>query len=133
MRRLAWIGLLAAGVAGVSGCTASPPGTGSLSSGASASPSLTPVHLVSKCRPVASKSPATYELTLTNTPQNRDVVVTDVLVDFFRGANLLAHQEIPGGVIKPGQTITLGRFETTSISGRGWTCRMASYVGGERS
>jgi hypothetical protein len=129
MRRLAWIGLVAAGVAGVAGCSASHPSTGSL--GASASPSLTQVRLASKCSPVAS-NPAAYSLTLTNSPQNRDVLVSDVEVDFYRGADLVAHQSIPGSVIKPGQTVSLGRFETTSISGHGWTCKMASYVGGER-
>jgi hypothetical protein len=71
-------------------------------------------------------------MTLTNTPQNRDVVVTYVEVDFYRDGNLVARQEIPGGVIKPGQTITLGQFEINSISGHGWTCKMASYAGGER-
>jgi hypothetical protein len=35
-------------------------------------------------------------------------------------------------VIRPGQTIKLGQFVTTSVSGHGWTCKMASYVGGER-
>ncbi len=130
MRRLAWIGLVAAGVACVAGCSAGHPGTGSL--GPSPSPSLTPVHLVSKCSPIPSSTPAAYYLTLTNTPQNRDVVVTSVAVDFYRGGNLIGQQEIPGGVIKPGQTISLGQLETTSVSGQGWTCQMASYVGGVR-
>jgi hypothetical protein len=130
MRRLAWIGLVAAGVAAVAGCSSSKPGTGSL--GPSASPSLTPVHLVSKCTPVPSSKPAAYSLTLTNAPQNRDVVVTDVEVAFYRGTRLIARQGIPGGVIKPGQTISLGHFEISGISGHGWTCQMASYVGGER-
>jgi hypothetical protein len=76
---------------------------------------------------------AVYKLTLTNSRQNRDVVVTSVQVDFYRDGNLLAHQEIPGGVIKPGQTITLGRYEINTVSGHGWTCKMASYEGGERS
>lgn len=131
MRRLAWIGLLAAGVACVAGCSASRPGTGSLG-GPSPSPSLAPVHLVSKCSPIANRTLATYNLTLTNSPQNRDVVVTQVQVDFYRGGNLVAHQEIPGGVIKPGKTISLGQLEINSVSGHGWTCKMASYVGGER-
>jgi hypothetical protein len=130
MRRLAGIGLVAAAVAGVAGCSASQPSASSL--GPSPSPSLTPVHLVSKCSPVANKALAAYNLTLTNAPQNRDVVVTDVEVDFYRDGNLVAHQEIPGGVIKPGRTISLGQFEINSISGHGWTCKMASYVGGER-
>jgi hypothetical protein len=133
MRRLVWIGLVAAGVAGVAGCTASKPGTGSLGEGPSPSPSLTPVSLVSKCTPVASSTAAAYHLALTNAPQNRDVVVTYVEVDFYRGGNLVAHQDpdLENAVIKPGQTIAF-EFETTSISGHGWTCTMASYVGGER-
>jgi hypothetical protein len=130
MRRLAWIGVVAAGVACVAGCSASQPSTGSL--GPSPSASLRPVHLVSKCSPVASGTVATYNLTLTNSPQNRDVVVTQVQVNFYRDGNLLAHQEIPGGVIKPGKTISLGQLEINTVSGHGWTCKMASYVGGER-
>jgi hypothetical protein len=131
MRRLAWIGVVAGTVACVAGCSASPPRTDSL--GPSPSPSLTPVHLVSKCSPIATSTPAAYDLTLTNTPQNGDVVVSYVQVDFYREGNLIARQEIPGGVIKPGQTITLGRYEINSVSGHGWTCKMASYEGGERS
>ena len=133
MRRLAWIGLVAGGVACVAGCSASQPSTGSLGPSPSPSPSLTPVRLVSKCSPVASSTPAAYDLTLTNTPQNRDVVVSYVQVDFYSDGNLVASQEIPGGVIKPGQTISLGQYEITSVSGHGWTCKMASYEGGERS
>jgi|HubBroStandDraft_6_1064221.scaffolds.fasta_scaffold315771_2 hypothetical protein len=71
-------------------------------------------------------------MTLTNAPQNRVVVVTYVQVDFYRDGNLVGRQEIPGSVLKPGQTITLGQFETTSVSGHGWTCKMGSYEGGER-
>jgi hypothetical protein len=134
-RSLAWIGLVAAGVACVAGCSTSQPSTGSLSAGPSPSPSLTPVHLVSKCSPVASSTAAAYDLTLTNTPHNHDVVVASVQVDFYRDGNLVAQQypDLGNLVIKPGETITLGQFETTSISGRGWTCKMASYVGGERT
>jgi len=130
MRRLAWAGLVAAGVAGVAGCSGSQPGTGSI--GPSPSASLTPVHLASTCSPVARRTPASYALTLTNAPQNRDVTVTSAEVDFYRNGELIAHQEIPGGVIRPGKTISLGRFEITGISGHGWTCKLASYVGGER-
>jgi hypothetical protein len=132
MRRLAWIGLVAAGVAGMAGCSASQPGAGSSGAGPSPSPSLTPVQLVSMCSPIASSTSAAYRLTLKNPPQNRDVVVTDVQVGFYRDGSLVAYQEIPGGVIRPGQTIKLGQFVTTSVSGHGWTCKMASYVGGER-
>jgi hypothetical protein len=131
MRRLAWIGLIAGGVACVAGCSASQPGTGSPSP--SPSPSLTPVRLVSKCSPIASGTPAAYDLSLTNSPQNGDVVVSYVQVDFYSDGNLVARQEIPGGVVKPGQTITLGRYEINSVSGHRWTCKMASYEGGERS
>jgi hypothetical protein len=130
MRRLALMALVAASVAGLAGCSGSQPGTGSL--GPSPSASLTPVHLVSKCSPIASSTSATYDLTLTNAPQNRDVTVTFAQVDFYRDGDLVAHQEIPGGVIKPGQTISLGQFEISGISGHDWTCKMASYAGGER-
>ncbi|HEY2505633.1 MAG TPA: hypothetical protein VGI58_03885 [Streptosporangiaceae bacterium] len=81
---------------------------------------------------MASTASAAYTLTLTNSPQNRDVVVTYVQVAFYRDGNLFGHQEIPGGLIKPGQTISLGQFESTSVSGHGWSCKMASYAGGER-
>jgi len=133
MRRLGWIGLVAAVVASA-GCSASQPSAGSLGAGPSASPSLTPVHLISKCSPVASRTSAAYDLTLTNAPQIHDVVVKSVHVDFYRHGNLVARQDpdLENLVIKPGQTITLGRFETTSVTGHGWTCTMASYVGGER-
>jgi hypothetical protein len=129
MRRLAWIGLVAAGAAG---CSAGHPSTGGLGPSPSPSPSLTPVHLLPKCSPIASSAPAAYDLTLTNAPQNRDVVVSYVQVDFCRDGNLVGRQEIPGSVIKPGQTISLGLFETTSVTGHDWTCKMASYEGGER-
>jgi hypothetical protein len=100
----------------------------------SPSPALTPVHLVSKCSPVASRTAAAYDLTLTNTPQNHDVVVTSVQVDFYRDGNLVARQDpyLGSVVIKPGQTISIGQYEINTISGHGWTCKMASYVGGER-
>jgi hypothetical protein len=128
MRRVARIGVVAASLACLAGCSASQPGTVS----PSLSPSLKPVNLVSKCSPVPSRTSATYTMTLMNAPQHRDVVVTSVQVDFYRNGNLIARQVIPGGVIKPGHTITLGHFETTSVSGHRWTCKMASYVGGER-
>jgi hypothetical protein len=132
MRRLAWIGLVVAGVACVAGCSASQLSTGSL--GPSPSPSLTPVHLVSTCSPVASSTSAVYDLTLTNAPQNHDVVVTSVQVDFYRDGNLVARQDpyLGSVVIKPGQTTRIGQYEINTISGQGWTCKMANYVGGER-
>jgi hypothetical protein len=135
MRRFAWIVPVAAGVVCAAGCSASQPGTGSLGAAPSPSPSLTPVHLVSKCSPVTSSAAAAYDLTLTNPPENHDVFVGSVQVDFYRDGDRVAVQYPVLGnlVIKPGQTITLGQFVTTSVSGRDWTCTMASYVGGERT